>query len=233
MYSHLRFVTAASLIAFGSMIGIGVLALLFSAVERPLVAMAEISDPPATPCKQQTWLHFDRNCLPRRNMPWIAGRGASDVVTVETASAADNAAELPLTESQHTAAVPQEPAPQKSVPQEPVPQEPMSQEPVSQESVQRSDITARVHATPVQAAEEPPIAKPAIEAQSRLPALKKAARRDRIGKRPANEALNAVRKFEDTLHDIPVSAFAADGTRRRIVIRPTSIQDVYYYSAPR
>ena len=33
--------------------------------------------------------------------------------------------------------------------------------------------------------------------------------------------------------DIPVSAYAADGTRRTIVIRPTSIQDVYYYSAPR
>jgi hypothetical protein len=30
-----------------------------------------------------------------------------------------------------------------------------------------------------------------------------------------------------------VSAYAADGTRRTIVIRPTSIQDVYYYSAPR
>jgi hypothetical protein len=27
-----------------------------------------------------------------------------------------------------------------------------------------------------------------------------------------------------------VSSYAADGTSRRIVIRPTSIQDVYYYS---
>jgi hypothetical protein len=33
--------------------------------------------------------------------------------------------------------------------------------------------------------------------------------------------------------DIPVSSYAADGTPRTIVIRPTSIQDVYYYSAPR
>jgi hypothetical protein len=220
LYSHLRFVTAAVLIAFGSTIGIGALALLSSAVKGPLVAMMANSNSPATPCKQPTWLHFDRDCLSQRNTPWIAGREASDAVTVEVAPAANDEREQLLTESQHTATVLQ-----KSVPMEPAPQEP----------AQRSDITAPVNEAPAQrpAAEERPTAKPAIEAQSRLPALKKAARRDRTAKRPANEALNAVRKFGDTLHDIPVSAYAADGTRRRIVIRPTSIQDVYYYSAPR
>ena len=55
----------------------------------------------------------------------------------------------------------------------------------------------------------------------------------RAAKRPTGEALNAVRNFGDNLHDIPVSSYAADGTPRKIVIRPTSIQDVYYYSAPR
>jgi len=44
--------------------------------------------------------------------------------------------------------------------------------------------------------------------------------------------LNAVRKFDDALPEIPANSYA-DGTPRRIVIRPTSIQDVYYYSAPR
>jgi hypothetical protein len=215
LYSHLRFVTAASLIAFASMIGIGVPALLLFGVERPLVARAEISDPPAAPCRQQTWLHFDRDCLSRRELPWIAGRGASDAVTAEVRSAADNAPERLLTESQHTAMVPQESVPQQSV--------------------QRSDSTAPVQESPVQlpTAEERPTAKPAIEAQARLPVPKRAARRDRTAKRPTNEALNAVRKFGDTLQDISVSAYAADGTRRKIVIRPTSIQDVYYYSAPR
>jgi hypothetical protein len=33
--------------------------------------------------------------------------------------------------------------------------------------------------------------------------------------------LNAVRKFDDTLHHIPVSAHAADGTRRTIIVQPT------------
>src|SRR5262249_18245663 len=74
----------------------------------------------------------------------------------------------------------------------------------------------------------------------RAGAAKAAAREDRGTKpskqaanKPANEALNAVRRFQDNLRDIPVSSYAADGTPRTIVIRPTSIQDVYYYSAPR
>jgi hypothetical protein len=83
------------------------------------------------------------------------------------------------------------------------------------------------------AAEGRRAAKPAAEAQ-RAAVAKKPTSEDRAAKqRPVTEALNAVRRFQDNLHDIPVSAYAADGTRRTIVIRPTSIQDVYYYSAPR
>jgi hypothetical protein len=42
-----------------------------------------------------------------------------------------------------------------------------------------------------------------------------------------------VRKFDDKLRDVPVSAYAGDGSPRTIVIRPTSIQDYYYYSSRR
>jgi hypothetical protein len=84
------------------------------------------------------------------------------------------------------------------------------------------------------AAEGRRVPKPAAEAQPRAAAPKKPALEERAAKqRPTNEALNAVRRFQDDLRDIPVSSYAADGTRRTIVIRPTSIQDVYYYSAPR
>lgn len=86
------------------------------------------------------------------------------------------------------------------------------------------------HAAPPPAAAERHAAKPTAETPPATPA-KKATREDRAAK--TNEALNAVRKFQDNLRDIPVSSYAADGTRRTIVIRPTSIQDVYYYSAPR
>ena len=99
---------------------------------------------------------------------------------------------------------------------------------------QRSAVVASQPETPPPAAEGRRAAKPAVEAQPRAAAAKQAAPGDRAAKqRSTNEALNAVRRFQDNLRDIPVSAYAADGTRRTIVIRPTSIQDVYYYSAPR
>ena len=98
---------------------------------------------------------------------------------------------------------------------------------------QRREVAAPRRETPP-VAEGRRAAKPAAEAQPRAAAPKKPASEDRAAKqRPVTEALNAVRRFQDNLHDIPVSAYAADGTRRTIVIRPTSIQDVYYYSAPR
>jgi hypothetical protein len=84
------------------------------------------------------------------------------------------------------------------------------------------------------AAKERYAAKPAIEEnEDTRPAQKKAFRPERTAKRPTNDALNAVRKFGDSPREIPATSYAADGTRRDIVIRPTSIQDVYYYSAPR
>jgi hypothetical protein len=273
--SHLRFVTAASLIAFAGLIAVGVPALLLSADRQPVVAQTDIPDPATTSCKQQDWLNFDPSCWSRRDlsgrdMPWTAGRAAAKAGKVEVASVAQKAAEQPSTEIPHTATVAQESVPQESVPQasapqevaqasvpkasvqqEPAPQAAVPQEPppqaaapqaaapqaaALQEPVQQSKLTAPVQETP---AVQPPAtrhrhaAKPATEAQTGLPAPKKTARRDRTPKRPTTEALNAVRKFGDNLRDIPVSSYAADGTPKKIVIRPTSIQDVYYYSAPR
>jgi len=43
LYSHLRFVIAAALIAFGSVIAVGVPALLL-AVDRPLLAQTDVSE---------------------------------------------------------------------------------------------------------------------------------------------------------------------------------------------
>jgi len=110
------------------------------------------------------------------------------------------------------------------------PQQEASTPPVAGEghAVKQRNVTRPRQAAPV--ATERHVAKPAAEPQ--LPAAKKTTR-DARGTKPSNEALNAVRRFQDNLRDIPVSSYAADGTQRTIVIRPTSIQDVYYYSAPR
>lgn len=283
MYSNLRFVASASLVALASVVG--VLALYPDALEELLVASAEISDPPAA-CQQQDWWQLDRSCLSRRGMPWVAASPESNAVAVP--SAAEGAPEQPLTDNRSVATAPVE-SPQRSevtAPQQETPALP----PVAEERqipTQRSEVAAPPQETPAPAppplAEEqhigeqrkeaaapqqetspsppvvgerhipkprrevmaprretPPAAegrrvpKPAAEAQPRAAAPKKPAPEERAAKqRPTNEALNAVRRFQDDLRDIPVSAYAADGTRRTIVIRPTSIQDVYYYSAPR
>ncbi len=292
MYSHLRFVIAAALIAFGSVIAVGV-PVLFLSVDRPLIT-AEMTDPPAdSSCTQQSWRLFDRNCLSRRGLPWVVARAGSDPGTVEVPSEPDSkAAEQSSTDSRQAATIPHEPTPLPSVPQpsaqqdaEPqlfvprvsvpqsftrrdsVPRDVTSQEPTPQDSarndtaletsavqnvapqeltpqeaasqeslagrpVQQREVAAPVRATPAQrpAAEERHAAQPTAGAQPRMPIAKRTARRDRTTKPPPNEALNAVRKFGERLPEIPANSYAADGTPRKIVIRPTSIQDVYYYS---
>ena len=282
--SHLRFITAASLIVFGAMIGVGAVALLPTAADWTLLASAASSDLPATSCKQ-SGLPFDRSCLTKRDLPWTAGRGAA--VTSEAPADADNAAKPPSTEGQRLATAPQAeppqpavvqtsvppaspaqvPEPQAFVPQaaapQPVvpqaatpqaatpeastpqgaarpavaalPQEPTPQASTPPKAVQRNLATPAAK-PPVQrpAAKERHAAKPTIEEnEDTRPAQKKAFRPERTAKRPTNDALNAVRKFGNSPREIPATSYAADGTRRDIVIRPTSIQDVYYYSAPR
>jgi hypothetical protein len=277
---------------------IGVLALLPATLEERLVASAELSAPAARPCNQQNWLNFDRNCLTRRGMPWVAALPARDAA--EIPSSPDTGAEPSLAETQSSptatedAARPSEvTASRQETTTRPVAEEPGAstqaseagpqqaalappqeaaaprQEPVAPEqetaapqretpapqqealapavpaepppTTKRRSVTPVRHAAPA----VPPIAekraaKANVEPQPRAGAAKTAAREDRSAKagkeaanKPANEALNAVRRFQDNLRDIPVSSYAADGTRRTIVIRPTSIQDVYYYSAPR
>jgi hypothetical protein len=288
LYSHLRFVIAASLIAFGSVIAVGMPALLLS-VDRPLVTRADVSDPPASSsCKQHGWLHFDRNCLSRRDLPWVAGRGGADAAMTEAPTEPNGqSAEPSLTENRQAATIHHEPVPpdsvpelfmpqvsvpqnltlqepasreappqqispqagtpaesvsndtapqtsaaQEAAPQETAPPEPALRKSVAEQPVRQREVAAPVRATPAQrpATEERHVAQPTTGAQPRTPVAKRTARRDRTAKPPANEALNAVRKFGDGRPEIPADSYAADGTRRKIVVRPTSIQDVYYYS---
>jgi hypothetical protein len=72
----------------------------------------------------------------------------------------------------------------------------------------------------------------ALPADLRVPVPRRKPTR-RETRRAANGPPAAVRRFGDTLQGIPVSSYAADGTRRNITIRPRSVQDVYYYSARR
>ena len=146
----------------------------------------------------------------------------------QRSEAAQQETPAPVAEEQHIEEQRREAA---APPQEASPPPPVAEE--RHIPKQRREVAAPRRETPPPVAEGRRAAKPAAEVQ-RAVVAKKPASEDRAAKqRPVTEALNAVRRFQDNLHDIPVSAYAADGTRRTIVIRPTSIQDVYYYSAPR
>jgi hypothetical protein len=263
LYSNLRFVISASLVGCAGLIA--VLALLPATFEERLLASDEVSAQPALACNQQNWWHFDRSCLSRRGMPWVADAPDANTVPSATESAPEQVASetefsditvegraigavAPRQEAPVPPVVAEEPAPttqrsditapQPSVPQQEVSAPPVTTDPPPPVSAERhipkAHTTPSRHAAPAapQLHEKRRVAKPAAEPQTPASAPKKTAREDR-GAKQADEALNAVRKFQDNLRDIPVSSYAGDGTRRMIMIRPTSIQDVYYYSAPR
>ena len=163
MYSNLRFVASASLVALASLVG--VLALFPDALEELVVASAETSDSPATACKQD-WLRFDPSCLSRRGMPWIARSPDSNAIP----STREDAPAQPLTESPSAAAVPAEPVQQTeaAAPQQETPA-PVAEERQSPTPTQRSE--AAQQETPA------PVADPA--GPSRLPGRNASGRRRR------------------------------------------------------
>ena len=172
MHSHVRFAAAASLIAFGSIIGGGALVLVPPAVDRLLVARAGMSHPPA-PCERQAWPHSDRDCLsvtpPPRDLPRIAAHGSLDAVTATTQipaqAPAQVAAQVPI---QVTAQVPihvpaQAPSPVERAPEQPLP-ESRHAAAAPPELARPSFITEPAQGTPAPplVAAKPPSAKPAV-----------------------------------------------------------------------
>jgi len=150
LYSNLRFVASASLVALASVVG--VLALYPDALEELLVASAEISDPSAA-CQQQDWWQLDRSCLSRRGMPWVATSPESNAVAVP--SAAEGTPEQPLTDNQSAASAPAQMMQQNeaTAPQQETPALP----PVAEERqipTQRSEVAAPPQETPA----PPPLA---------------------------------------------------------------------------
>ena len=209
MDTALRFAICSSLIVFGILIVGGALALLPPAVEMVVIARGERTEQferAKSPCQSQ-----DRDCLSpttQARKPEVATE--TNAVPVEVTSATGNVPEQVVGKIQDANPERRELSQQSEI-----------KEPVR-------DMTALRPTT-----EEQQVEGSNVKRQTRTTAVKRSIGRVRDAKVPTNEALRAVRRFGDDLHDIPVSAYAADGTKRSIVIRPTSIQDVYYYSVPR
>jgi hypothetical protein len=258
LYSNLRFVISAALVGCAGLIA--VLALLPATFEERLLASEEISAPPCKEhwlqldpnCLSRRGMPWVVDAPAANTVPTAAESapeqavsesqalaGAADGRAIEASAPSQDApvppvvAEEPAPTTQRSDITAPAPlAPQREASTSPVAPEPPP--PVTAERHIPKHSEPSRHAAPAapQLQEKRHVARPAVEPQTPAPAPKKTAREDR-GAKQTDEALNAVRRFQDNLRDIPVSSYAGDGTRRTIVIRPTSIQDVYYYSAPR
>jgi hypothetical protein len=102
-------------------------------------------------------------------------------------------------------------------------------------ATQQSEVSAPQQASAPPVADERHVAKQRSVTRPRHAAAPPVAAERRVAKPVVESQPSAAKKTtrEARGANIPVSSYAADGTQRTIVIRPTSIQDVYYYSAPR
>ncbi|HEY7246217.1 MAG TPA: hypothetical protein VH678_20280 [Xanthobacteraceae bacterium] len=226
MYRHLRLATCASLILFGAVVAGGGIAVAPSLVERLAVRVPEVSRAPG--CANGEVASKRGDC-----MSWHEARVGTDVQPIEAAQAqASSALDKERGSPKQAATVPDRAieSPELAAPVSAVPLPSLKLSP----PVQPPEVATPVHETTPQPsrAEERMRAQPAHETtKPRVSALKRTARRARTAERRTHKALAAIRRFEDSRRDIPMNAYAAEGPPRRIIIRPTSIQDVYYYSA--
>src|SRR5947208_2443303 len=109
LHPWLRLATAASLIAFTGITGLGVLMVLPTA--RPPVTA--VSSGLAATCKQH-WFNLDRDCLSRGD-PWMARPSVANTVPVEVLNIGEEAVEQPAAESL-SAAASEDPVPPADVP---------------------------------------------------------------------------------------------------------------------
>ena len=223
MYSRLSFLTSACLIAFGTVVVAGAIGVLPGLIERLSVDAIEVSPS----CKGEVRLPWGRTCSSQGDTAAVAAVAAripgSDVKVVDQGDLGRVATVEPPQPVQNTAAEPREAV--APVPQ-PAPAPKLASAPPAVEEAPQ----------PAPTAQAPPVA-PSVKRKPR--AVKKVVRREpeserrreADSERRRDEALSAVRRFgRNNTREIPVDAYAADAASRRIiVIRPTSIQDVYYY----
>ena len=219
MYSRLRFLTSACLIAFGTVVVAGAIGVLPALIER--LSVVEVSPS----CTGEIQLPWGRTCSSQRDTTSVAARNPGrdvqvadhpdldQVVTVEPPQSSQNTGSAATEFMQPRAAV--------------APVQQLASAPPGTEEATQATPTAQAP-TVAPSAQAAPIA-PLVKPKPR--SVKKVARREPSSERRRDEALSTVRRFGgNNVREIPVDAYAADGAPRRvIIIRPTSIQDVYYY----
>lgn len=235
----LRIGTSASLIAFAGVIVAGFLALLPFA-EKQAIANVDDVEPSSVRCGRQAWLHINRGCLSRRSLPWVTEHSDSAAARLEVAAPESQlipeAQQAPLLFQDHGEQALLQSALRQSTGDQPAPAASMIGPP---RAPTETDIIVEpapdTTPTPSPAVTKRHASKSAIEVPTGpiAPKATKVSRRDRQRKPSAAEDLQQHSKLNNKPQNIPISSYSADGTPRTVLIRPTSIQDSYFYSAPR
>jgi hypothetical protein len=210
LYSRLRFLTSACLVAFGTVVVAGAIGVLPGLIERLSVGAVEV--PPS--CKGEIRLPWGRTCSPQSETLAAARNPGSDIEVADHPDLDAMAIVEPPQPIRNGA-----PTLTEFIgPREPIaPVQQLASAPPAIEEAPQAAPTAQ--APPVQSSIKP---KPR--------SVKRVVRREPTSERRREEALSTVRRFGgNNTREIPVDAYAADGAPRRIMIRPTTIQDVYYY----
>ncbi len=194
---------AARILALSLVVGFAALVFLPSA-DGPLLAGIVAPDPAPSPCKKQHWPNVERRCLwseAKRELSKTASM--HDVAKLDAAKG--EGAKPELDDAARPEKAKRQAEGETAAPAPLVTAEASGAAPKQVDDVLRAESAA------------PSAARAAETAPAGRPALRKTERRlRRIAPASADE--------------IPIAVVGADGARRTVLIRPTSPQDVYYYS---
>jgi hypothetical protein len=216
----------STVFAVGMIGGAGVLMMLpLAGDERPVAARARIPDPPALPCKKQSWPSADRACL-----TWTAARKPAKAEAERAAVARLRVAEpkQPAAPDELRIVQPEaNPPPQTVARAEPLPALRMHIAP--------GDGSQRAVATwpPLDETLQPNHPSPAATSDIAFAPVTEPAQNFVPPAAPPRVTARVSQSATPRRARIAAAVTTVDGRRRMIPIRPHSQQDVYYYAMRR
>ena len=220
------FRATAIVMTVGAISGAGVLAMLPSApldprddARPPLFTILEGTGRPQVPCKGQLWVNSDRGC-----QTWTVPHPEVERILSEKTDTIGTSAS-----SENLAASERVPA---EIADMPVPAPKSATLPLPPVVAERDQVVLRIAA---QHEESPPdrVAESATAADAHIVGGETVEEVRARASAVSGDKAKVARRSLDGPRNIPVASHSADGTRRVIMIRPTSRQDVLYYSARR
>jgi hypothetical protein len=216
------FRATAIVMTVGAIVGASVLAMLPSAPmdprddsRPPLFTVLDGSGRPQVKCKQQLWVNSDRSC-----QTWTVPHPNVEKILSEKTDAIGTGAATENPGAKAPAEIPDllMPAPKSENQSVPPPV-------VAERDQVTPHITAQRDESPSDRAAE------TVAIDARIVGGETVAEVRSRAWSVSDDKTKVARRSTDAARNIPVASRSADGTRRVIMIRPTSRQDVLYYSA--